>query len=84
MSEREFRRWQRYRAQKLYPYERSEPYLAQIACWVARGAGAENVSIDDFMIERVAKEGSDDQLAMASPVDQLAAAKEFFNFKPQG
>lgn len=52
MTERDFRRWLRYREQRLFPTDRIVLQLAQIAYWLARTAGVEDASIVDFVLER--------------------------------
>ena len=77
MPEREFRDWQRYAARRMLPQRRIEMYLAQIAMLIVKttGGGA-GKGLDDFLLDPPPDE--DDE-----PVDNLAAAVEFFGFRPR-
>ncbi len=75
LPESEFRDWQRYAARRMLPSRRVELYLAQIAMWVARSAGARDVDLADFMFDPVGADGEDEATA-----EEEAA---FFDFKPR-
>ena len=77
MPEREFRDWQRYAARRMLPQRRVEMYLAQIAMLIAKTAGgAAGKGLDDFLLDPPPDED-------AGPADDLAAAAEFFGFRPR-
>lgn len=77
MTERELRRWAKYRREKLLPIERIEIHLAQIAYWIAQSmGGVQNATIGDYIIERKQDEPADDD-------DALESAKDFFGFDPK-
>ncbi len=75
LPEAEFRDWQRYAARRMLPSRRVEMYLAQIAMWTARMAGAKDVDLADFMFDPSDAEGEDE------PTAEEEAA--FFDFKPR-
>lgn len=51
MSEREFRGWLRYAAKHQLPSRRQEAYLAQVAYVIAQTAGAEDMTLKDFILD---------------------------------
>ena len=77
MPEREFNDWQRYAARRMLPQRRIEMYLAQIAMLIAKtNGGAAGKGLDDFMLDPPPDEPDE-------PDDDLAAAVEFFGFRPR-
>ena len=69
MTEGEFREMQQYAAKRMLPRRRIELYLAQLALVTARGAGAKEVTLDDFLFDP------------SEPEEVDAAA--FFGFNPR-
>lgn len=53
MSERELIEWQHYAARRMLPHRKTHMLLAQIALWVARVAGAKDVTLSDFMLDPI-------------------------------
>jgi hypothetical protein len=51
MTEREFGIWIAYRRLRAFPFRRLELYSAQIALKVAQSAGAQNVTLKDFLFD---------------------------------
>jgi hypothetical protein len=77
MPEREFNDWQRYAARRMLPQRRIEMYLAQIAMLIAKtNGGASGKGLDDFMLDPPPDDPDE-------PEDDLAAAVEFFGFRPR-
>jgi hypothetical protein len=79
MSEREFRRWQKYAAKRLLPTRRLEFYLAQIAQLIAiTMGGVKDAKLSDYLIEPAPVAVHED----AEVVD-IAALRKAFGFKPR-
>jgi len=78
LPERDFRSWMAYNRRRGLPSRRLELYLAQIALMVMRAAGAENLSLSDFLFD-------DDRDAdgQTQPDDALDAAKVALEFAPR-
>ena len=74
MSEKELHRWQIYAARYMLPTRRMELHMAQIALWTARQAGAEDVTIHDFLF---------DPPEEVSPEDAFANDAEALGFAPR-
>ncbi len=51
LGEGEFTKWNLYAAKYMLPQRRVELYLAQIALWIARVNGVEDVRIEDFLFD---------------------------------
>lgn len=75
MTEREFKRWQRYAEKKMLPMRRVEMLLAQLAMFMDRMNGAKNNTLQDYLFDPVA---GDDEVG-----DDLESAVEYFDFKPK-
>lgn len=78
MTEREFRRWIAYRGKRMWPMQRMEMYLAQIAQLIAiTMGGAKEAKITDYLIE----------LRQAGPVESevvdLKEIREAFGYSPR-
>lgn len=71
MPEWQFAQWQHYAARKMLPNRRLELYLAQIAMWTAKAAGAKSVQLTDFLFDPVQAQ------------DEPADAAQFFGFSPR-
>jgi len=74
MSNTQFLRWQKYAATRMFPSQRLELYLMQVAMIIGKVMGGSKASLQDYVIER--KATGDDE-------DNLEAAKEAFGFKPR-
>lgn len=74
MTEREFIRWQWYAEKKMLPWRRMELFMAQLAMFMDRMNGAQNKTLRDYLFDPV-----DD----TEPDDDLEAAVNYFDFKPQ-
>lgn len=77
MTESELQRWTVYARRHSFPFRRLELMLAQLSTMVARGAGAKNVKVEDFML----KEPEDDELP--ANVTRLEVARKAFGFAPR-
>jgi hypothetical protein len=75
LSGRELNLWAAYSGKKALPARRIEFYLAQIALCVMRAAGAEGLTLKDFLF--------DQQETNEEPEDELEAAKLALEFKPR-
>lgn len=82
MTERELKQWKKFRKQALFPLERIELYLAQVAQVVAGSMGARGAKLADYIIELRDPDEDHDEAAAPTEVD-VKALQKVFEFKPR-
>jgi len=81
LPERDFRSWMAYNRRRGLPSRRLELYLAQIALMVMRAAGAENLSLSDFLFDDRASETEEPTTNDGD--GELQDVMEALDFKPR-
>jgi hypothetical protein len=79
MTNRSFVRYQAYAERHMLPFRRLELYLAQVAMMVVSAAGAQNITLSDFVFDP----DEDEQVDGPSEAVEPEEAEAFFNFNPR-